>query len=210
MPLTDDELRNNYYLAVIVYLCDYGGVPYTKTDPSTGDDWDFMLVDDGQPPHPNPTIGTWGVEAKPAPTDAQMREDTDMSMIDAAFEALFGSEAVKEKKARQVIERRKLALREAKLARETAARLEAERQEAERAEAERAEAERAEKERAEAEFLERELAEVAEAAEASGREAASVEAIFGETGEAAETAEASGPGAASAGAALSGEAGGPE
>jgi hypothetical protein len=162
MPLTNEELRNNYWLSVIVYLCDYGAEAYTGTDPSTGDSWSFGLVDDGTPPHPNPQIATWGIEAKPQPTDEEMMESVDMSMIDAAFAAIYGEPAVKEKKERLARERRQLSLREAKLAREAAARLEMERAEAARAEAERLEAERLEAERAEAERAEAERLEAEE------------------------------------------------
>ncbi len=68
MPITDQELRDNYYLAVVVYLCNYAS-PYSATDSSTGDPWAFALADNGNEPHPNPYISSWDIKSHERPSD---------------------------------------------------------------------------------------------------------------------------------------------
>lgn len=92
MPLTDGELRNNYYLAVVVYLCNYIG-PYTANDPSTGQEWAFVLQDDGGLPHPQPYIASWNVSSKSQPSDETMRLLETMLQINACHDALYPPES---------------------------------------------------------------------------------------------------------------------
>ncbi len=89
MPITNEELRNNYYLAVVVYCCDYGVEPYTATNPATGSDWAFTLSDDGDLPHPQPYISFWDVKGKSEPTDGTLEATCSMAMINACHDALY-------------------------------------------------------------------------------------------------------------------------
>lgn len=88
MPLTPDELRNNYFLACIVFLCPLGD--YTFVNPYTGSSWEFELYDDGVPPTPNPYIKVWDVEAigRQQPNDTTLSECS-MEQIDAAKATLY-------------------------------------------------------------------------------------------------------------------------
>jgi len=88
MPISNQELRDNYYLAVVVYLCDYKD-PYTRVDPDTMAEWAVQLADNGAVPHPNPAIASWGVVSHEQPSDDLLEATVDMSMILSAQATLF-------------------------------------------------------------------------------------------------------------------------
>ena len=88
MPITDTELRDNYYLSVVVYLCDYAS-PYSATDSSTGEPWACTLADNGNEPHPNPYISSWDIKSHEQPSDEKLMATVSMSMIDAARAELY-------------------------------------------------------------------------------------------------------------------------
>jgi hypothetical protein len=95
MALTDQQLRENYYSAVIVYLCDYGSAAYTAADPSTGAPWAFTLVDLGpitpETPNPNPQISEWGVLGHAQPTSDELLATVTTAMIADCIAALSPS-----------------------------------------------------------------------------------------------------------------------
>lgn len=88
MPITDQELRDNYYLAVVVYLCGYAS-PYSATDSSTSEPWAFTLADNGNEPHPNPYISSWDIKSHEQPLDETLMETVSMAMIDDARAELY-------------------------------------------------------------------------------------------------------------------------
>ena len=88
MPITDQELRDNYYLAVVVYLCNYAS-PYSATDSSTGEPWAFQLADNGNEPHPSPYIRVWDIKSQEQPSDETLMAALSMAMIDDAHAELY-------------------------------------------------------------------------------------------------------------------------
>lgn len=92
MAISDQDLRDNYWYATVVYLCDYGVAPYTRADPSTGAPWAFALVDLGpitpDTPTPNPQISYWGVTSQPQPTSDVLLASVTMDMVNACILAL--------------------------------------------------------------------------------------------------------------------------
>ncbi len=94
MPITNEQLRNNYYISVVIFLCD-GGPDYTANDPDTGVAWAFELMDNGDPPHPNPYIAMWEVKSHEQPSNETLMANTDEAQIIAAKEALFGTPSLK-------------------------------------------------------------------------------------------------------------------
>ena len=93
MPLTQQELTDNYYLATVVYLCDYGVQPYVANDPSTGQPWAFVLVDrcDGN----GPFIYSWGITSLAQPSSDLLMSTVDMTMVNSAYSSIYGSLSVK-------------------------------------------------------------------------------------------------------------------
>lgn len=94
MPLTNQQLRDNYYVACVVWCCGLAP-PYTLTDPGTGYDWDFYLSDSGGLPHPQPYIAAWDVKTVSRPTDSELEADVDMTMVADAISACYGAVVAK-------------------------------------------------------------------------------------------------------------------
>ena len=71
MPLTADELRDNYYFACLLVA----GAPYVYFRP------DIVIRDAGGSSMPTPHIYTWTVTGIPKPTDAYLMSYSSMVMI---------------------------------------------------------------------------------------------------------------------------------
>ncbi len=89
MPITQQQLNDNYYLAIVVYLCDYKS-PYTKRDPETKKNWAFTLRDDGLGPGPQPYIKTWAVMSHAQPPNSLLMENCSLEMIAMAKVDIYG------------------------------------------------------------------------------------------------------------------------
>jgi hypothetical protein len=98
MPITEDQLLDNYYFACVVYLCP--DAVYVANDPSTGKPWAFTLKDDGLGPHhPQPYIATWDIKSPTQPTDDYLTANTSMAQINACHDALYPPPALDKKAA---------------------------------------------------------------------------------------------------------------
>lgn len=89
MTITQDFLNNNYYLAVICYLCNFGS-PYSTINPATGGHWAFELDDDGLGDGPQPYISRWSISSKVQPSTQTLLDNNTPEGIAQAKLEIYG------------------------------------------------------------------------------------------------------------------------